>query len=162
MYADLASGSIFSIEHERVSRLITGLDQPKGVATDLGGACYATETGAGRVIKIVGGAAETVLDGLQRPEGTGRSYRRPALCGRRRRERDPAIRPGNAQAANGRLPPTGQGAPPGILPKALKAVSAALRCDGAFLSDITAGNDGTLYVSGDAEGSVLRIRLERT
>jgi sugar lactone lactonase YvrE len=159
VYADLASGSIFSIEHERVSRLITGLDQPKGVATDLGGTCYATETGAGRVIKIVDGAAETVLDGLRRPEGLvvygGLLYVVDAGA-KEILQYDPATR--RRQTIASQLP---VGAPPGILPKALKAFPPLCGAMGPF-SDITAGSDGTLYVSGDAEGSVLRIRLQRT
>ena len=49
------------------------------------------------------------------------------------------------------------GAPPGVTPKFLGAIGTFSGPMGPFAA-IAAGQDGTLYVSGDAEGSVLAIR----
>ncbi len=49
------------------------------------------------------------------------------------------------------------GAPPGVTPKVLGPVGTMSGPMGPF-AGIAAGTDGTLYVSGDAEGSILAIR----
>ena len=52
------------------------------------------------------------------------------------------------------------GAPPGVSPKPLKGMPPFSGPQGPF-AGIAAGPDGTLYVSADAEGSVLAIRQDR-
>jgi hypothetical protein len=49
------------------------------------------------------------------------------------------------------------GAPPGVTAKFLAAIGTMSGPMGPF-AGIAAGADGTLYISGDAEGSVLAIR----
>jgi hypothetical protein len=49
------------------------------------------------------------------------------------------------------------GAPPGVIPKVLRGTAPLSGPLGSFAA-VAAGADGTLYVSGDAEGSVLAIR----
>ena len=49
------------------------------------------------------------------------------------------------------------GAPPGVMPKVLGPVGTMSGPMGPF-AGLAAAPDGTLYVSGDAEGSVLAIR----
>jgi hypothetical protein len=51
------------------------------------------------------------------------------------------------------------GAPPGVVPKPLKGMPPFSGPQGPF-AGITAGPDGTLYVSADAEGSVLAFRQD--
>ena len=51
------------------------------------------------------------------------------------------------------------GAPPGVIPKPLLGMPPFSGPQGPF-AGIAAGPDGTLYVSADAEGSVLAIRRE--
>jgi DNA-binding beta-propeller fold protein YncE len=51
------------------------------------------------------------------------------------------------------------GAPPGVIPKPLLGMPPFSGPQGPF-AGIAAGPDGTLYVSADAEGSVLAIRPE--
>jgi len=107
------------------------------------------------VIKLVGGRIETVVDGLQKPEGitiignclcvvdTGsKSLVSCTLSGGDR----------NVLATN--LP---VGAPIGITPHYLGPIGDMA---GPMINfcGLTAGLDGTLYLSGDAEGSVLALR----
>jgi hypothetical protein len=48
------------------------------------------------------------------------------------------------------------GAPPGVTPKVLRAIGQLAGPMGPF-AGISAGPDGTLYLSADAEGSVLAL-----
>ena len=52
-----------------VETLASGLRDPVGVAIDPDGSPLVAESGAGRVVRLTGSAAETVVDGLQRPQG---------------------------------------------------------------------------------------------
>jgi DNA-binding beta-propeller fold protein YncE len=51
------------------------------------------------------------------------------------------------------------GAPPGVVPKPLRGMPPFSGPQGPF-AGIAAGADGTLYLSADAEGSVLALRRE--
>jgi hypothetical protein len=52
------------------------------------------------------------------------------------------------------------GAPPGVTPKPLKGLEPFSGPQGPF-AGIAAGPDGTLYVSADADGSVVALRRTR-
>jgi hypothetical protein len=52
------------------------------------------------------------------------------------------------------------GAPVGVVPKPLRGIAPFSGPQGPF-AGITAGPDGTLYLSADAEGSVLALRQSR-
>jgi len=127
-----------------------------GVATAPDGTCLVAESGAGRVIGVSrGGRAETVLDGLQRPQGIalrdGRLYVVDALA-KELIEYDMAS--GARRTLASALP---IGAPAGVTPKFLRPVPPLSGAMGPF-AGIAAATDGTLYVAGDAEGSVLALR----
>ena len=135
--------------------LAEGLKEPMGVAVDADGTVYVSECHAGRVVKLKAGRAETVLDGLKQPQGIllrgGKLYVVDALA-KALVEYNVASGVRRVIAAN--LP---VGAPPGITPKFLGAIQPLSGPMGPF-AGIAAGADGTLYVSADAEGSVLAIR----
>ena len=153
--AEQGTGRVVSVSSGNVEILATGLRQPSGVAVGADGTCYVSEQAGGRVVKLSGGRTETVLDGLQKPQGLlvrgGLLYVVDAgakelieydLAGKTRR----AIATG--------LP---VGAPAGVVPKFLRAIGTLSGPMGPF-AGLAAAADGTLYVSGDAEGSVLAIR----
>lgn len=155
IFADYGTGRLLSLASGDVEELASGLSRPKGVAIGADGTCYVAESGGGRVVRIVGGKAETVVDGLQKPEGLlvqGNTLLVVDVGGKTLVEH--ALDTGISRTVVSHLP---VGAPPGILPKVLKGVGDMAGPMGPF-ADVTAGPDGTLYVSGDAEGSVLRIR----
>jgi hypothetical protein len=52
------------------------------------------------------------------------------------------------------------GAPESVTPKPLRGIAPFTGPQGPF-AGITAGADGTLYISGDAEGTVLALRKAR-
>ncbi len=154
--AELGTGRVLSIRAGRVEVLAAGLRDPVGIAIAPGG-CLVAESGAGRVVKVSGSRVETVLDGLRRPQGLllrdGQLYVVDADAKELIAYRlDDATR---YTIASG-LP---VGAPPGVVPKPLKGMPPFSGPQGPF-AGIAAGPDGTLYVSADADGSVLALRRE--
>jgi sugar lactone lactonase YvrE len=155
IFAEQGRGRVLSVRSGNVTELASGLKEPSGVAVGSDGTCFVAESGGGRVVKLSGGRTETVLDGLEKPQGI--LARRGSLCvvdaGRRELiEYDEASKVRRTIASG--LP---VGAPEGVTPKFLGAIGTMAGPMGPF-AGIAAGPDGTLYVSGDAEGSVLAIR----
>ncbi len=154
--AEAGGGRVLAIQSGQVEVLASGLDEPMGVGIGADGTVYVSESGAGRVVKAAGGRAETVLDGLGEPQGIlvrgGLLYVVDALA-KDLVEYDLAS--GARRAIASGLP---VGAPAGVTPKFLGPIGNMSGPMGPF-AGITAGADGTLYVSGDAEGSVLAIRV---
>jgi sugar lactone lactonase YvrE len=153
--AELGAGRVLSIRSGEVEVLASGLSEPIGVAIAPDGACLVSEAGAGRVVKLDG--TGTILDGLQRPQGIlvrdGLVYVVDAGA-KELVAFDPDT--GSRQTIASDLP---VGAPPGVLPKPLLGMPPFSGPQGPF-AGIAAGPDGTLYVSADAEGSVLALRRE--
>ena len=155
VFADAGSGRVLSAAGGNVEVLASDLKEPMGVAFGAGGACLVSESLGGRVVSVSGGRAETVIDGLERPQGIlvqgGKLYivdaRAKALI-----EYDLAS--GARRTIASGLP---VGAPPGVTPKFLRAIPPLSGPMGPF-AGIAAGADGALYVSADADGSVLSVR----
>jgi sugar lactone lactonase YvrE len=156
--AELGTGRVLSIKAGNVGVLASGLKSPVGVAIAPDGSCFVAESAAGRVVKLSGSSVEAVLDGLQQPQGIlvrdGQLYvvdagAKTVTCLDLKTKAKSIIASG--------LP---VGAPPGVIPKPLRGIAPFTGPQGPF-SGITAGSDGTLYVSGDTEGSVLALRRVR-
>jgi DNA-binding beta-propeller fold protein YncE len=153
--AELGAGRLLSIKSGNVEVLASGLKSPVGVAIAPDGSCFVSESAAGRVVKVSGGSVEPVLVDLQQPQGLlvrdGQLYVVDAgaktLTGLDLKTKAKSV------IATG-LP---VGAPEGVSPKPLRGIAPFTGPQGP-LAGITAGADGTLYVSGDAEGSVLALR----
>jgi sugar lactone lactonase YvrE len=158
--AELGSGRVLSIRPgSRVDVLASGLRDPVGVAIAPDGACLVAEAAAGRVARIDGGGAKatTTLDGLQRPQGILVLDAQLYVVDAGARELvEIDLGSGARRIIASNLP---VGAPPGVVPKPLRGMPPFSGPQGPF-AGIAAGPDGTLYVSADAEGSVLAIRRE--
>jgi sugar lactone lactonase YvrE len=155
LVAELGAGRVLSIRSGKVEVLAAGLREPLGVAMGPDGACLVSEAGAGRVVRLAGARAETVLDGLQRPQGIlvheGRLH---AVDAGARALVALDLESGVRRTLATDLP---VGAPPGVIPRPLRGLPPFSGPQGPF-AGIAAGPDGTLYLSADAEGSVLALR----
>ncbi len=154
VFAEYGTGRVHLAEGESVRHIAEGLDGPMGVAVG-GHTAYVAEAGAGRIARLSQGSpADTLAEGLGRPEGLclsrGKLYAVDTL-GKRLLEIDPDS--GAVSVVAGSLP---VGAPPGVVPRFLGPIG---DMSGPMINfaDVAAGPGGTLYVSGDGEGSVLAI-----
>ena len=154
-FADYETGRVMLAQKGQVLELAGGLDKPMGVAIAADGTVYVAESGAGRVSKLTGGKTEAVIDGLGEPQGI-------AIGGGKLFVLDVATKQviesdlfgGRQRVIAGQLP---VGSPPGVIAKPLGGVGDMCGPMTSF-AGIAVGADGTLYVSADAEGSVLALR----
>ncbi len=154
VFAELGTGRVHSLRSGNVEVLASGLRDPVGVAFDPNGSPLVSESGAGRVVRLAG-STETVVDGLQRPQGIlvadGTLYIVDAGA---KEVIAVDLNTGDRRTVASGLP---VGPPPGVEPKPLKGMPPFSGPQGPF-AGITIGPDGTLYVSADGDGSVLALR----
>lgn len=158
--AELGTGRVLSVKSGQVEVLASGLAQPTGVALAADGTCLVAETAAGRVVKLSRGRAEAVVDGLQRPQGIalradGTLYV-VDVAAKELTEHD--LTTGARRTIASGLP---VGPPPGVTPKFVRGVAGFCGPMNPF-AGLTVGPDGTVYLSADAEGSVLELHVEAT
>ena len=155
--AEKGAGRVLSIRPGQVEQVAGGLDRPAGVAA-WGDSCLVSEEGAGRVVRLARGGVVTVLDGLQKPQGLLVRGERLYIVDAGARELiECDLASGARRTLASELP---VGAPPGVIPKPLGPIGILSGPMGPF-AGIAAGPDDTLYISADAEGSVLALRPTR-
>lgn len=155
VFVEQGTGRVLSTQSGTVDVLASGLDRPVGVAIAPDGALLVSESGAGRVMKLADSKAEPVADELQCPQGIhveGNQLYIVDADAKTLAVVDLEIGTKRLIASN--LP---VGAPAGVVAKPLLAMPPFTGPQGPF-AGITAGPDGTLFVSADAEGSVLAFR----
>jgi sugar lactone lactonase YvrE len=155
IFAELGTGRVLCVHAGEVATLAAGLRQPMGVAIDPDGACLVSESGANRVVRLARGGFSTVLDGLQQPQGIFvREQFLYAVDAGAKELIECDLRSGVRRTLASGLP---IGAPAGVVPKFLGAIGDMSGPMGPF-AGITGTADGTLYISGDADGSILTLR----
>lgn len=153
--AEQGAGRVLAIAGGKSEVLASGLREPSGVAVDGSSTVYFSEQAGGRVAKIAGGRVDTVLDGLQKPQGlVVRGSKLYVVDAGAKTLIESDLAGGARRVIASGLP---VGAPAGVTPKFLGAIGDMSGPMGPF-AGVTAAADGTLYVAGDAEGSVLAIR----
>ncbi|MGH3969170.1 MAG: SMP-30/gluconolactonase/LRE family protein, partial [Mycobacterium sp.] len=155
--AELGTGRVLAIDAGRVGVLATGLRDPVGVAIAPDGTCLVSEAGAGRVVKVIGSRSETLVADLRRPQGILELDRHLYVVDADAKELIAFDLEEHTRRTIARELPVG--APPGVVPKPLKGLPPFSGPQGPF-AGIAAGADGTLYVSADADGSVLAFRRD--
>jgi sugar lactone lactonase YvrE len=149
------TGRVLSIRAGRTEELAAGLREPTGVTFAPDGTCLVSEAGAGRVVAVTGSGVDTVADGLEQPHGIDVHNGRLYIVDAGAKTLISVDLASKARQTVARDLPVG--APPGVTPKPLRGLPPFSGPQGLF-AGIAAGPDGTLYVSADADGSVLAIR----
>jgi sugar lactone lactonase YvrE len=154
VFAELGTGRVHALRSGNTEVLASGLHDPVGVAFDATGSPLVAESGAGRVVRL-GGSRETVVDGLQRPQGILVADETLYIVDAGAKEVIAVdLSSGERRTIASGLP---VGPPPGVEPKPLKGMPPFSGPQGPF-AGIAIGPDGTLYISADGDGSVLTLR----
>lgn len=155
VFAEMGTGSVHIADGAEVRLLASGLDAPMGIAVGADDAVYVCEAGAGRIVRLAGGRTETVCEGLGAPQGLccaeDTLY---AVDVKSRSVVELDARGGSAKVIATDL---AVGAPASVVPHFLGPIG-DMSGPMVNFADITVGADGSLYVAGDAEGSVLALR----
>lgn len=155
VFAEYGTGKVHSVAGGKVEELACGLDRPKGVAVAGDGTVHVAESGAGRVVRLVGGRAEAVIEDLARPEGLAiRDGRITVLDVKRREVVQSDLSGGGREVIAQGLP---VGPPEGTDPRPLGGVGHMCGPMGN-MTGLDVGPDGTVWICGDLEGSVLALR----
>lgn len=153
--ADKGTGLLEVLRGDERETLASGLRDPSGVAITADGTVLVSEEGAGRIIKPVSGGVETVLDGLQRPQGIlVRGDKLYIVDAGAKELVEYEMHSGTRKVIVSGL---AVGAPPGVVPKPLAAILPLSGPMGPF-AGIAAAADGSLFISADAEGSVVAVK----
>ena len=158
--AELGTGRVLSVRSGSVRSgnvdvLASGLQDPVGVAIGPDGAPLVAESGAGRIVRLSGSSVETVIDGLQRPQGIVVAGGLLYIVDAGAKEVIAFDLDSTARRTIASGLPVGPA--PGVQPKPLKGMPPFSGPQGPF-AGITAGRGGTLFVSADGDGSVLALR----
>ncbi|WP_018637896.1 SMP-30/gluconolactonase/LRE family protein [Parafrankia elaeagni] len=153
--ADFGTGQVLLVRSGGQPEVVaSGLAKPLGVAFAPDGTLLVSESGAGRVVGITGPKVDTVVDNLSDPQGILVHGGRIHIVDSGSKELVSVdLAGGDRQVIARNLP---LGAPPGVVPKPLRGMAPFSGPQGPF-AGIAVGPDGTLYVSADAEGSVLAL-----
>jgi sugar lactone lactonase YvrE len=155
-FCEYGTGCVHVAGNGIVQLIAQNLDKPMGIALD-GDIVYVAEAGAGRVVRLDQGVGVvTMADGLGRPEGLCLSNGKLYTVDTHHRtlyEIDPAS--GTVTAIAKSLP---VGAPAGCTSVPFLGPIGDMAGPMINFAGIAAAPDGTLYVSGNAEGTVLAVR----
>ena len=155
--AESGAGRVLLVGSGETIELARGLDRPVDVALGGDGAVFVSEARAGRVSRLVAGKTETLIDGLARPEGLTVSGGRIFVLDVERKELVSSdLSGGDRRTLAEHLP---VGSPPGV-PLQFFGELGALPGPILRFAGLAAGPDGTIFISADAEGSVLALRPE--
>lgn len=156
VFSVIGAGTVRVIEGGNESELVSGLDRPQGVAVAGDGTVYVAESGKGRVVKLSGGQAETVIDDLADPQGlTIRDGKLYVIDVKARELVESDLSGGARRVVAANLPvgsPSGTVVNLGGVPNFCGPMTT--------FTGVAAGPDGTIYISGSAEGSVLALKPE--
>ncbi len=154
IFAESGTGRVHALRSGNVELLAAGLNHPSGVAIGTDDVIFVAESGAGRVVSVTGGKASIAVDGLNKPQGILVRNGQLLIVDAGSKELiECDLASGARRSVASALP---VGAPAGVVPKYIGPIGNLSGPMGPF-AGIAAGADGALFISGDAEGSVLAI-----
>ncbi|WP_255306304.1 hypothetical protein [Streptomyces sp. Wb2n-11] len=155
--AEAGAGRVLALdENDTVTVLAEGLGRPVDVAFDAEGRCYVSDERLGAVLRIDDGHTVTVADGLDAPQGlTVRGDEVFAVETGSRRLRAVSLTTGEHRIDAEDLP---VGPPPGTGPRTQPALfTHGMPGVPRPFAGLTAAPDGSLLLSANGEGTVLRL-----
>ena len=158
LLAEGGTGRLLRIGHGGdVSAIAAGLGRPAGVAAAPDGSCFVADRDGGRVLHI-GADTATVLDGLGSPQGLAVLGDELFVLDALRKELIVVSLSSRRRSIVARELPVGfpPGTPEGSLPGIPELMPGPL----TTFAGLAVEPDGSVYIAGDAEGSVLQIRRE--
>jgi sugar lactone lactonase YvrE len=136
--------------------LAGGLNRPTGLALAPDGSYYVSEASTGRILRIQNGVRSLVLEGLIEPHGLAISANTLFILDRGARSLHCfSLRSGKSSVVATGLP---IGPPPGIVPKILPGIPGIMPGPLSPFADLATAPDASIVLSGDGEGSLIRIR----
>ena len=154
IFAERTTGRIHALNEAGSQCLCDGLEQPVGVCSDPEGNVYVSDAATGRIYAVSAHGKQLLSDEFSQPEGLAWSNGSLYLVDviqRTVHALDPTT--GRQHRIAEGLP---VGGPPGEARRQVGAVG-ALSGPMTCFSGMAAAADGTLYVAGDADGSVLAL-----
>ena len=154
--AEAGTGRVLTVSTTgAVATVAQGLSRPTGIAAAADGSCYVSEAGRGRVVKLNGGTT-AVVEGLQTPQGVALAGDQLLILDTGSKELIGfSLTTKQRQTLASNLP---VGAAPGVTPKPLLGVPDLIPGPLSPFAGVAVGNDGTIYIAGDGEGSILALR----
>jgi sugar lactone lactonase YvrE len=145
-------GAVLEISGTQASVMARGLARPTGLAVGEDGTVYVAEADAGRVTSL-NGSATTLLDGLIEPHGVAITGNTLFVVDAGARQLVSfSLATGKRDIIASHLP---VGAPPGTIPRILPGIPQRIPGPLSAFAGITAGADGTLYLCGNGNGSLM-------
>lgn len=154
LVATTGDGRLLRIARGEVSVLARGLERPTGVAVAPDGACYVSETGRGRVIRVEGGGTSAVLENLSAPHGLAAAGGDLFVLDRGAKTLH-RLSGGTDRVLAENLP---VGLQRGITPQPLPGIPGLIPGPLDPFAGLAVAGDGTVYIAGDGEGSLLALR----
>jgi sugar lactone lactonase YvrE len=135
--------------------LARDLNRPSGIAMAGDGSCYVSESASGRVVKVNGGTS-AVIEGLRAPQGLALAGDQLLILDAGSKELlAMSLATKQRQTLASSLP---VGASPGVMPKPLSGVPDLIPGPLSPFAGVAVGSEGTIYLAGDGEGSVIALR----
>ena len=154
--AEAGTGRVLKVSTTgAVAPVAQGLSRPAGIAAAADGSCYVSEAGRGRVVKLNGGTT-AVVEGLQTPQGVALAGDQLLIIDVGSKELVSfSLTTKQRQTLASNLP---VGAAPGVTPKPLMGVPGLIPGPLSPFAGLAVNNDGTIYIAGDGEGSILALK----
>jgi sugar lactone lactonase YvrE len=153
--AEAGEGRVLKINPTgEVTTVARGLGRPAGIAVAANGLCYVSEEKSGRVVCVDGGIS-SVVDGCTAPQGLALAADQLLILDVGRKQLlSFSLTTKHRQTLAANLP---VGAQPGVTPKPLLGVPDLIPGPLSPFAGLAVGRDGTIYIAGDGEGSVLTL-----